>query len=164
MRARSSHGGSHGFTLIELVVTIAIIALLSTVAMPLAELTAKRSKEQELRNALMHIRDAIDAYKQAYEQQRLPQIVGATGYPPNLDLLWQGVDDMSLASSGKKIYFLRRLPRDPMFPDTTTQAAATWGLRSYASPPDNPQPGKDVFDVYSLSDKAGLNGVPLREW
>ena len=164
MRARSSHGGSHGFTLIELVVTIAIIALLSTVAMPLAELTAKRSKEQELRNALMHIRDAIDAYKQAYEQQRLPQIVGATGYPPNLDVLWQGVDDMSLGTTGKKIYFLRRLPRDPFNTDPSLPAAQTWGKRAYASGPDEPAEGEDVYDVYSQSPDKDLRGIPYKDW
>jgi len=164
MRTRHADSRLEGFTLIELVVTIAIIALLSTVAMPLAELTAKRSREQDLRNALMHIRDAIDAYKTAYDQGKLPQIVGATGYPPNLDVLWQGVDDTSAANSGKKIYFLRRLPRDPFATDPNQTAAQTWGKRSYASPPDEPAEGDDVFDVYSQSQDKDLRGIPYKEW
>ncbi|MFN3717093.1 MAG: hypothetical protein ACK4R8_10260, partial [Thiobacillus sp.] len=62
------------------------------------------------------------------------------------------------------LYFLRRLPRDPFYPDASVPAAETWGLRSYASPPDAPVPGRDVFDVHSLSTAKGLNGLPYREW
>lgn len=152
-----------GFTLIELVVVVAIIAILATIAMPLAELNQKRSKEQELRQALRSIRAGLDAYKRAVDDGRIPKRIGASGYPPRLEDLAAGVDDAKQANTAK-IYFLRRLPRDPFFPDASVAAADTWGKRSYASPPDQPQQGDDVFDVYSLSDEKGLNGAPYREW
>jgi general secretion pathway protein G len=165
MRTSIAHRNARrGFTLIELVVTVAIIGLLATLAMPLMELQAKREKEQELRYALRHIRDGIDAYKLAYDQQKIAQIVGATGYPPNLDVLWQGVDDTSAVNSGKKIYFLRRLPRDPFSTDPSLTAAQTWGKRSYASSADEPSEGDDVYDVYSQSPDKDLRGIPYKEW
>jgi general secretion pathway protein G len=152
-----------GFTLIELVVTLAVIALLATAAMPLAQVVAQREKESELRAALREIRSAIDAYKQASSTGHIQLEVDASGYPPDLKSLYEGVED---AASEKKvkIYFLRRIPRDPLFPDATAAAEETWGLRSYASPPDDPQPGDDVFDVHSLATGKGLNGVPYRDW
>lgn len=152
-----------GFTLIELVITLAIIGLLATAAMPLAQLVTKREKEAELRAAQREIRGALDAYKTAAQSGHIKLELGASGYPPDLKSLYEGVEDA--ASPDKvKIYFLRRIPRDPFFPDTTAPAEETWGLRSYKSPPDDPQPGDDVFDVYSLSNAKGLNGVPYREW
>jgi len=156
MRAR-------GFTLIELVITLAIIGLLATAAMPLAQLVAKREKEADLRSALRDIRTAIDAYRVAAQTGHIKQELGASGYPPDLKSLYAGVEDVS---SEKKVnlYFLRRVPRDPFFPDANAAAEDTWGLRSYQSPPDDPQPGDDVFDVYSQSGSQGLNGIPYREW
>lgn len=154
---------SRGFTLIELVITVAIVGLLATAAFPLAEMAARRTKEQDLRLALREIRDALDAYKIAFDQGRVLQEVGQTGYPPDLESLVNGIEDAKDPDAGR-IYFLRRLPRDPFFPDPSAPAAATWGLRSYASPPEDPRPGEDVFDVYSLSPGTGLNGVPYREW
>ena len=156
MRAR-------GFTLIELVITLAIIGLLATAAMPLAQLVAKREKEADLRSALRDIRTAIDAYRVAAQTGHIKQELGASGYPPDLKSLYAGVEDVS---SEKKVnlYFLRRVPRDPFFPDANAAAEDTWGLRSYQSPPDDPQPGEDVFDVYSQSGTKGLNGIPYREW
>jgi general secretion pathway protein G len=152
-----------GFTIIEMVITVAIIGLLASVALPLAELTVQRAKEQELRRSLREIRTAIDAYKHATEQGRVAKAADATGYPPNLDVLASGVPDAK--DPGKRpIYFLRRLPRDPFHAGGEDRAADTWGLRSYDSPPDNPQSGKDVFDVYSRSSATGINGVPYREW
>ena len=156
MRAR-------GFTLIELVITLAIIGLLATAAMPLAQLVAKREKEADLRTALRDIRTAIDAYRESAQTGHIKQELGASGYPPDLKSLYAGVED---AMSEKKVnlYFLRRVPRDPFFPDGNVAAEDTWGLRSYQSPPDDPQPGEYVFDVYSQSGTKGLNGVPYREW
>ena len=152
-----------GFTLIELVVTLAIVALLSTAALPLAQLAAQRSKETELRAALREIRTAIDAYKDATAQGRVQKELDASGYPPSLQVLVDGVED-ARSENHVMIYFLRRIPRDPFFPDSSASAGDTWGLRSYQSPPDDPQPGDDVFDVYSLSKGVGLNGVPYHDW
>lgn len=152
-----------GFTLIELVITVAIVGLVASAALPLAELNVKRAKEAELRAAERELRTAIDAYKEAAGAGRIAIEADASGYPPDLLILVNGVEDAHSAEK-KKIYFLRRLPRDPFYPDSTTTAADTWGLRSYQSPPDNPQPGDDVFDVYSLSEGVGLNGVPYHEW
>lgn len=152
-----------GFTLIELVVTVAILGILAAGAMPLVQLAAQRNKEGELRLALRQIRGAIDAYKAATEAKKVERPEGASGYPPNLEVLVQGVKDAS-DPQGRLIYFLRRLPRDPFEPDAAVPAAKTWALRSYASPPDNPQPGDDVFDVYSRASGTGLNGVPYKEW
>ncbi len=154
---------ARGFTLIELVVTVAIVGILAAGALPLAELTAQRSRESDLRVALRQIRTAIDAYKTAYDAKRIEQKVGLTGYPPDLESLVEGVPDVT-DPAGSKIYFLRRVPRDPFHPDPHVPAEDTWGKRSYASPPDEPSEGKDVFDVYSLSPRVGLNGVPYREW
>lgn len=153
-----------GFTMIELVVTLAIVGILASAALPLAELAVKRSKENDLRHALREIRTAIDDYKKATKEGTVAQAADATGYPPSLDVLVAGVDNKKDASS-KKLYFMRRIPRDPFYPEAeTAPAAETWGKRSYASPPDSPRSGKDVYDVYSLSEGVGINGVPYRDW
>lgn len=157
MRAR-------GFTIIELVITVGIVSLLASAVVPAAQLVYQRERERELRVALRTIRAAIDAYKLAADTGRIKKEVDRTGYPPTLDVLVDGVEDARSPKEGVRIYFLRRLPRDPFWPDATTPAAETWGLRSYASPPDDPQPGDDVYDVRSRSSRTGLNGVPYRDW
>jgi len=152
-----------GFTLVELVVTVAIVAVLASIGLPLAELALQRQREQELRSALREVRAAIDAYKLAADQGRIARSAEQSGYPASLDLLVLGVEDVR-SKTRERIYFLRRLPRDPTFPDATVPAANTWGKRSYASPPDAPREGDDVYDIYSLSPGAGLNGVDYRYW
>ncbi|MBX9964855.1 MAG: type II secretion system GspH family protein [Burkholderiales bacterium] len=152
-----------GFTLIEMMITVVIIAILALGLVPLGELAAQRSKESELRTALRQIRGALDAYKKAGDDGRIERKADQSGYPPTLELLAEGVADQKTPEK-KLIYFLRRIPRDPFFGDNDTPAAKTWGLRSYESAPDSPRSGKDVFDVYSLADGKGLNGVPYRQW
>ncbi len=154
---------TRGFTLIELVVVIAIVSLLATVAVPLGKMATQRVKESELRAALRELRIGIDAYKRAAEEGRIMVEEGTSGYPPTLDDLVKGIDD-ARDPDKSKIYFMRRLPRDPLFPDSAAPPAETWGLRSYKSPPDDPQPGDDVFDIHSMASGVGLNGVPYREW
>lgn len=153
----------NGFTLIEMMVTVAIIAVLASVIVPLAELSVQRSKEQELRHALREVRAALDAYKHAVDEGRIRHVAGESGYPPDLHTLVEGVRDIS-SPAGHKIYFLRRVPRDPFSPDAAVNAESTWGKRSYRSEPDHPKEGRDVYDIYSRSDRVGLNGVPYRDW
>jgi len=151
-----------GFTLIELVVTVAIVAILASGAMPLAQVAAQRVKEQDLRTALRQLRQAIDSYKDAADNGQIEKKADQSGYPPDLRVLAFGVEDIK--NPGKrKIYFLRRLPRDPFAPETQ-KPEETWMTRSYDSPPDNPREGKDVFDIFSRSEAVGLNGIPYRQW
>jgi general secretion pathway protein G len=146
----------------ELLAVIAIMSVLASIAMPLAELSHKRSKEEELRRALREIRSALDAYKRMVDAGLIARPAGGSGYPPNLQVLVDGATNAQ-TPQGSKLYFLRRIPRDPLA-EGATNAAETWGLRSYESPPDDPRPGRDVFDVYSLAPGNGLDGRPYRQW
>jgi general secretion pathway protein G len=150
-----------GFTLVELLVVMAVLGVLASMLLPLAELNVRRERERELKAALWQIREAIDAYHRATLGGQVSMSQGRSGYPPNLRALVEGVPDAR--NGGRMLYFLRGIPRDP-FADPTQPAEATWALRSYASPPDQPAPGDDVFDVASRSALVGLNGVPLRAW
>lgn len=154
---------ARGFSLVELLVAAAILGLLATVAMPVVELTSKREKEHELRVALRDIRRAIDAYKAATASGKIKLLPGQSGYPPSLSELVSGVSDAT-NPDGPRLYFMRRVPRDPFYPNMKTAAIDTWGTRSYDSPPDAPRAGEDVFDVYSQSTQKGLNGVSYNEW
>jgi len=160
VRARRHVGG---FTLLELLIAVAIVGVLASVALPLAELGVKRTRENELRAALRDIRGALDAYKQAVDEGRVAKKADDAGYPPTLELLVSGVDDARSAKK-QRIQFLRRLPRDPFHPDPQLPAAETWGRRSYDSPADEPRAGRDVYDVYSTSMAVGLNGIAYRQW
>lgn len=143
-----------GFTMVELIVAIAVIAILAGAAIPLARNVIKRQKERELRRDLWEMRDAIDRYKDAADRGAFQQKVGTEGYPPDLDTLVKGVD-----VNGKKIKFLRRIPVDPMTNDTD------WGLRSMQDDPDSTSwGGQNVFDVYSKSTGSGLDGTKYAEW
>lgn len=161
MSARYRHRA--GFTLVELLVTVAIVGILASVALPMMELSTQRHKELELRRELLLIREALDRYKQAVDDGHIQRPAGASGYPRDLNVLVQGVRDAK-SPNGATLYFLRRVPRDPFFPDPAIPAADTWGKRSYASSADEPKEGADLYDVYSLAPGAGLNGIPYREW
>lgn len=151
-----------GFSLIELMAVLAILAILAAAAMPMSQLVAKRGKEQELRYDLRQMREAIDAYKRAVDEGRVARKIGASGYPPTIDDLVNGVDDLRDPNKSK-IYFLRRIPTDPMAAPGLV-ANESWGKRSYASPPDDPREGDDVYDIFSNSEDIGLSEVPYRKW
>jgi general secretion pathway protein G len=154
-----------GFTLIELVVTLALVGVVALTALPLYEVTATRMKEVELRGALRTIRVALDAYKAAVDSGQITKNALESGYPPTLDILVNGVEIANAPPGAPpRIMFLRQIPRDPFAPDAAAPSAQQWATRNYGSPPDDPQSGADVFDVASTSSRVGSNGVPYRQW
>lgn len=152
-----------GFTLIELMMTLAIMSVLAMVSIPLAQSAVQQAKEQELRRALVQMREAIDAYKRAADQGHIELKIGDSGYPHSLRELVEGVPDQK-SPNGRKLYFLRAVPRDPLSATSDVPADQTWGLRSYESSAAEPRPGSDVYDVYSMSTGKGLNNVLYRQW
>jgi len=157
-----------GFTLIELIITLAIISILASASMPLLSMTVQRTKENELKTNLRQIREAIDAYKKAADDGRIKKNIDETGYPPSLDVLVEGVKDIK-SPKDVKIKFLRKIPIDPFYPQSdnandTMKSSEMWGLRSYASDEESPKAGDDVYDVYSLNQYNGSNGIPYAKW
>jgi general secretion pathway protein G len=155
----------HGFTLIELTVTVALVGLLAWVTVPLFEVTSTRVKEVELRSALRQIRGALDAYKAAADFGTISKTVTESGYPPSLELLTQGIEmQQRNLGAAKRVVFLRQIPRDPFFPDQSTPPAKQWATRTYGSAFEESRMGDDVYDVSSRSNRIALNGTPYREW
>jgi general secretion pathway protein G len=149
-------GGSHerGLTLIELVVTVFILAILASAAVPVTMFKVKRDRERELRYDLWQMRDAIDKYKDAADKGAFQSKVDSQNYPPDLQTLVDGVD-----VQGKKLKFLRRIPVDPM------TGKAEWGMRSMQDDPTSDSwGGQSVFDVYSKSTGTGLDGTKYSDW
>ncbi len=143
-----------GLSLVELIVTVAILAVLATIAVPVARFRVQREKERELRYDLWQMRDAIDHYKDAAEKGGFQVKIDTEGYPPDLDTLVNGVD-----VQGKKVKFLRRVPVDPM------TGKAEWGLRSMQDDPKGDSwGGQNVFDVYSKSQRTAIDGTKYSEW
>jgi general secretion pathway protein G len=146
-----------------MLIVVAMCALLASIAMPLSEIAATRAKEAELRHALREIRGAIDRYKAAVDTGNITRRADESGYPPSLLVLVEGVVDAT-DPQRRKLVFLRRVPRDPFAPNDGSPAHASWGLRSYLSDAQEPREGSDVFDVYSRSERVGLNSMPYRQW
>lgn len=143
-----------GITLVELIVAIAIMAILATAALPLARVTVRREKERELRRDLWAMRDAVDRYKEAADRGLFQTKLGSEGYPPDLETLVKGVD-----IGGKKVRFLRRIPVDPM------TGKDEWGLRSMQDDPDSTSwGGQNIFDVYSKSEDTAIDGTKYKDW
>ncbi|MDH3973836.1 MAG: type II secretion system GspH family protein [Deltaproteobacteria bacterium] len=155
--------GNKGFTLIEIIIVVTIVAILASAIVPLAGISRKRAKELELRNSLRLIRTAIDNYKKAYDDKRMMQEIDRSGYPESLSELVEGVEDVK-DPEGKMIYFLRRLPRDPMNANEFLSPEETWEIRSYESEPDDFSGGEDVFDIRTYSDEMALDGTFYNEW
>lgn len=153
-RARSAMGREAGLTLVELIVTVAILGFLASAAVPLARWNIKRVKERELHTDLWQMRKAIDAYKDAADKGGIQTKVDSQNYPPDLETLVKGVE-----IQGKKVRFLRRIPVDPM------TGKQEWGLRSMQDDPTGDSyGGQSVFDVYSKSQGTALNGTKYAEW
>ena len=156
---RGLHGRDRqaGFSLAELVMVCSLLLILSAIAMPVTKFTWQRQKEMELRSHLRSMRNAIDEHKRYSDAGLLPVELGSDGYPENLEVLVEGVEVVGQVD--QMVHFLRRVPVDPF------TGEAEWGLRGVGDDPeDESWNGENVFDVYSLSSKVGLNGVPYAKW
>jgi general secretion pathway protein G len=162
-----------GFTLVELVITLALVGILALAVVPFSQLIVQREKEQQLSAALREIRTALDTYKEASDTGLIEREADASGYPPSLAVLVDGVKNVKDPKGGL-LMFLRRVPRDPFFSgDPDTPPEDTWNVRAFGEPPGHADgsdstergtAGKDVFDVASKSDRVGINGIPYRQW
>jgi general secretion pathway protein G len=156
IRRLNTRRAERGFTLAELVMVAALIAVLSTMALPVAKFTVKRRKETELRLSLRLMRNAIDEHKRLSDQGLIPLVLGGEGYPEDLEVLVEGVD---LVGQETKRRFLRRIPFDPM------TGEQEWGKRSYQDDPDSDSWGSEnLYDVYSLSDGTAIDGTKYKDW
>jgi general secretion pathway protein G len=143
-----------GLTLVELIITVAIVGILAGIAIPVARFQVRREKERELRNDLWEMRAAIDRYKDAADKGAFQIKADSLGYPPDLDTLVNGVD-----VQGKKVRFLRKIPVDPM------TGNADWGLRSNQDDADSDSfGGQNVFDVHTKSTATALDGTKYSTW
>ena len=166
-RTRSALPSPRGFTLIEMIVTLTILAILATAAMPIAKTAIQRDKELELRRALREIREALDAYKKLADEKKIEIEEDSEGYPPDLETLVNGVEVMENMEgeeeggdeSNKTVRFLRRIPMDPM------TGTLEWGLRSYQDDPDSDTWGEEnVYDIHTNSGAKALDGSRYRDW
>ena len=157
-----------GFTLIEILVVIAIISILAAGVMPLTRMTVKRAKEMELRAGLRVLRSAIDAFKKDCDEKKLSSLQGycqadQNNYPESLEKLTEPLKLAGAVDRTKK--YLRRLPRDPMTPLDSPENPNNWGLRSYGDDRDSTSWGGDnVYDVYSKSEALSLDGSKYNTW
>lgn len=147
-----------GFTMVEMAIVAAMVTILSVMAIPVARYALKRQNEVELRYQLRLIRNSIDRFKQYCDAGLLPQPgVDSECYPPDLETLVEGVD--LIGQVNKKMKFLRRIPMDPM------TKKPEWGLRSFQDEPNTSSwGGQNVYDVYSLSDRRGIDGTSYKDW
>ena len=154
-------GNQRGYSFVELLIVSAILFILASAVMPLAQVTSQRQRESELRSALRTMRTAIDKFKDAVDAGRIAQTElspGSEGYPPDLETLVEGVPIQN-DQSGAKLKFLRRIPIDPMTNSTE------WGLRAYQDKPDARSWGRgNVFDVYTTSGGTALDGTKYKDW
>jgi general secretion pathway protein G len=164
---RSALPARQGFTLIEMIVTLTVLAILAAVAMPIAKTAIQRDKELELRRALREIREALDAYKKLADEKKIEVEEDSEGYPPDLETLVKGVEVQESQEGGeeggkaskKTIRFLRRIPKDPM------TGTVEWGLRSYQDDPDSDVWGEEnVYDIHTKSGAKALDGSRYRDW
>lgn len=154
---------STGFTLVEMLVVLAMMGILAALAWPVVDIVVQRDREQQLRRALWTLRDAIDDYKRARESGAVPLAPGESPYPPTLQALTQLYVDARPQAPSRNLRFLRAVPRDP-FADAKLPAADTWVLRSFLSEASDPKPGADVYDVHSSSKAKALDGTLLKDW
>ena len=154
LTVRTRRANEAGLTLVELIITVFILSILASAALPVMRFQVKREKEKMLRRDLWEMRSAIDAYKDAADRGYIRTKVDSFNYPPSLQILVNGVD-----IKGKKVRFLRKIPVDPM------TGKAKWGLRSMQDSPDSTSwGGQNVFNVYSLSAGTALNGTKYSTW